>query len=69
MEAAMTGLDNDFAMKCPACGASGQIDICAAVWVRLCPDGTDVTQAVNGDHEWESTSLVTCNSCGHSATV
>ena len=33
-------LDNDFGMKCPKCGASDEIDVCADVWVRLCPDGT-----------------------------
>jgi len=27
-------------MACPKCGASDEIDICADIWVRLCPDGT-----------------------------
>ena len=65
----MTDLDNAFGMKCPKCGASGEIDVCANVWVRLCPDGTDVTQAENGDHEWEDGSPAACDSCGHAATV
>ena len=48
----MTDLDNAFGMKCPECGASDEIDVCADVWVRLCPDGTDITAAENGDTEW-----------------
>jgi hypothetical protein len=65
----MSDLGNAFSMKCPECGASDQIDICADVWVRLCSDGTDVTRAANGDHEWDTNSLAACNACGHSATV
>ena len=65
----MTGLDNDFGMKCPKCGASDEIDVCAGVWVRLCADGTDVTRAENGDHEGGHGSPAACHSCGHSATV
>jgi len=38
-------------MACPECAASGEIDVCADVWVRLCPDGTDVNAAENGDTE------------------
>ena len=62
-------LDNDFGMKCPKCGASDQLDVAATVWVRLCPDGTDVYAAENGDHEWDNGSAVVCHSCGHSGTV
>jgi hypothetical protein len=70
MEAAMTGkTDNAFGMRCPKCRASDRIDIAASVWVRLCLDGSDATQAANGDHEWEPASLAVCNSCGHAATV
>jgi len=66
----MTGApDNDFGMRCPRCGASDRIDIAATVWIRLCPGGTDVTAAENGDHEWDTGSLACCHSCGHSGTV
>jgi hypothetical protein len=66
----MTGkIDNAFGMRCPKCRASDQIDVAATVWIRLCPDGTDVTLAAFGDHEWEHISLAACHSCGHSATV
>jgi len=62
-------IDNAFDMRCPKCGTSDEIDIAATVWIRLCPDGTDVTQAAKGDHEWEHGSLAACDSCGHAATV
>jgi hypothetical protein len=62
-------IDNDFGMKCPACGASDQIDVCADVWVRLCRDGTDVTSAANGDHEWSDYSGAKCCACGHGGNV
>lgn len=65
----MTDLDNDFDMKCPECGASDEIDICADVWVRLCPDGTDVTAAENGDTEWTDHSGAKCCACGFAGNV
>ncbi len=66
----MTGkIDNASGMRCPKCRASDEIDIAATVWVRLCPDGTDVTQAENGDHEWTDGNRAACHSCGHEATV
>ena len=45
------------------------LDIQAAVWVRLCPDGTDVTAAENGDHEWEDDDRALCAARGHEGTV
>jgi hypothetical protein len=60
---------NDFGMKCPKCGASDEIDVCADVWVRLCPDGTDVTAAENGDHEWSDYSGAKCCACGFGGNV
>jgi hypothetical protein len=56
-------------MACPKCGDDDQIDICAHVWVRLCPDGTDITEAENGDHEWSDSSKAVCCACGHTANV
>jgi hypothetical protein len=32
-------------MRCPKCGKDDEIDICADVWVRVCPEGTDVSAA------------------------
>ena len=60
---------NQFGLRCPQCGKGDEIDIAATVWVRLCPDGTDVTAAANGDHEWQKDSAVHCCACGHCATV
>ena len=62
-------LDNDFGMKCPHCDASDEIDIAATIWIRLCPDGTDVTAAENGDHYWNDDSAAVCQSCGHVGIV
>ena len=62
-------LDNQWNLCCPGCAQDDEIDIAATVWVRLCPDGTDVTLAHNGDHEWTDTSAAHCGSCGHRGTV
>lgn len=56
-------------MECPHCGDDQRIDICASVWVRLCPDGTDTMAAANGDHEWDSASAAVCHTCGFAGTV
>ena len=60
---------NQFGLRYPDCGRSDEIDIAATVWVRLCPEGTDVTAAECGDHEWENSSTAKCCACGHCATV
>jgi hypothetical protein len=66
----MTGkLNNAFRMKCPNCRKSDEIDVAATVWVRLREDGTDVTEAANGDHEWDNGSATVCHSCGHAGTA
>ena len=56
-------------MACPKCGCDDNIDINANVWVRLCPDGTDVTLADNGDHEWDAHNNAVCGSCDHHGDV
>jgi hypothetical protein len=65
----MTGIDNDFGMRCPACGKSHRIDVAATVWVRLCEDGTDVYEAANSGQEWTDNSAAYCGSCGHGGNV
>jgi hypothetical protein len=60
---------NQHRLRCPECGQDDQLDIAATVWVRLCPDGTDVTAAECGDHEWDNTTPIKCCACDHSATV
>jgi len=56
-------------MTCPECGDDDQIDIAAIVHVRLCINGTDVTEAENGDHHWDDNSEAKCCACGHVGTV
>ena len=56
-------------MACPKCDASDQIDICADIWVRLCPDGTDVAAAGSGDTEWTDHSGAKCCACGFAGNV
>ena len=62
-------LGNQFGLRCPECGKDDEIDIAATVWVRLCPDGTDIFAAQDGDHEWEEASAAKCCSCGHDGNV
>ena len=62
-------LGNAHGLRCPECGKGDEIDIAATVWVRLCPDGSDVTQAANGDHEWSNNSGAVCQACGHSGNA
>lgn len=60
---------NPWGFECPECKAPDEIDICAAVWVRVSQDGTDVTAAANGDHEWNDDSRAVCGACGHAGSV
>jgi len=62
-------VENDFDMLCPRCGASDQIDVAATVFVRLCRDGTDDTQAHSGDHTWDDNSPALCCACDYAGTV
>jgi hypothetical protein len=68
-EEAAEEIGNQFGLRCPMCGRGDEIDIAATVWVRLCPDGTDVTAAANGDHEWCNQSSALCAACGHGGSV
>ena len=61
--------DNQWNLCCPGCGRTDELDIAATVWVRLCPDGTDVTLAHNDDHEWDDDSLVFCTACDFQGQV
>jgi hypothetical protein len=65
--------DNQWNLRCPDCGGTDAIDIAATVWVRLCPDGTDVTLSHNGDHaprkDSHEDSPVYCAACGFQGQV
>lgn len=56
-------------ISCPKCTRDDQLDIAAAVWVRLCPDGTDAHESEDGDHEWNEHSGIICRACGHGGNV
>ena len=60
---------NPWGLECPQCKTGDQIDIAASVWVRLCRDGTDVTAAANGDHEWGDQHQARCCACGYQETA
>jgi hypothetical protein len=62
-------MSNQFDLKCPRCGADDHIDVAATVWVRLCPDGTDIFNAHSGDHEWDDDSAAVCCACDYVGTV
>ncbi|WP_040567796.1 hypothetical protein [Magnetospirillum molischianum] len=59
---------NAFGCHCPKCGSSGQIDICAQVWVRLTRVGTAADLSRQGNHEWNDASRATCD-CGWTGRV
>lgn len=56
-------------MRCPKCKSDESIEISANVYVRLKPDGTDIFDTHNGDHEWDNDSTAYCAACGFSGTV
>jgi len=62
-------MSNQFDYRCPHCGNTDQIDVCAYVWVRLTADGTDADCSDNGSSEWSGESEAQCGACGHHGTV
>ena len=52
-------------MKCPKCGCEDQIDIQAAIWVRVTSDGTDADASGCGDHEYTPDSPASCAACDY----
>lgn len=59
----MSAVREHHGMCCSVCGDDLRIDIAATVWIRLTPDGTDATEAANGDHEWSDHSTGECQTC------
>ena len=57
-------MTNAFEYRCPNCRNTGQIDICASIWVRLTRDGTDADASGDGNHTWEADSPAVCRGCG-----
>jgi hypothetical protein len=62
-------MSNQFDYRCPKCGDTDQIDICAEVWVRLTEDGSDADLPMKGDHHWDESCIAECGACSHQATV
>jgi hypothetical protein len=62
-------MSNTFEMRCPKCGCEDQIDVQAAIWVRLTSDGTDADAAADGGHDWTDDSSATCAACDYTGTV
>jgi hypothetical protein len=56
-------------MRCPQCNKDHKIDVAAKIWVRLVPDGTDVDEAQDHDHEWDENSQAICRACDFQGTV
>lgn len=56
-------------MKCPKCGCEDQIDIQAAIWVRVTSDGTDADAPSCGDHIWCPDSAAACEACDYNGKV
>jgi len=59
----------EWSMCCPSCKRDEKIEICANVYVRLTPDGTDIFDVHNGDHEWDNDNTAYCAGCGFAGTV
>ena len=62
-------MSNTFEMRCPKCGCEDQIDVQAAIRVRLTSDGTDADAAADGCHHWTDDSSATCAACDYTGTV
>jgi hypothetical protein len=62
-------MSNMFDMKCPKCGSEEQIDIQAAIWVRVTSDGTDADASGCGDHEYTPDNPACCAACDYTGTV
>lgn len=56
-------------MRCPICGSDESLEIRAYVSVKLCANGTDTDDVVDGGHEWDDESDCFCTSCADGFTV
>jgi len=64
-------MSNRFNYRCPACGSPDEIEICAAVMVRLTSDGAEIVERgeVIGEQPWCSASAAGCAACGFEGTA
>jgi hypothetical protein len=61
-------MSNFLDLRCPHCGNTDRIDICAEVWIRVTRDGTDADASREGDHHFTPDSIAQCG-CGHFAKL
>ena len=62
-------MSNQHGFVCPSCGDSDHVEICAFMWTRLFPDGTDASVPENQDVEWGDDNPAQCADCRWSGTV
>jgi hypothetical protein len=65
----MSTVAKEWNMRCPECGKDDRIEIQAAVWVLLRPDGTDMTDVRDGSHEWGQYDNAQCVNCDYRGRV
>jgi len=56
-------------VRCPSCKDDTQLEVIIKTGAMLTPDGTDIFEAANGDHEWDDESALACHSCGWNGQV
>ena len=59
--------------KCPECGGL-DMDVAVSAWARVTSNSndnveTDITNALNGDQEWDGDSHMQCRDCDHQGVV
>lgn len=59
---------NQFALRCPQCKSTGDIDVVAMISIRLVKDGSDADASRDGSHNWDSNSAANCG-CGFRGQV
>jgi rubredoxin len=56
--------------RCPNCGSTEHLEVAVTLWAKLEQTfeqayGNEFqTEVVEGDHEWDGTSAMTCEACG-----
>ena len=62
-------MSNWYNARCPKCGDTDHIDVCANVWVRLTGDGSAADESQDGSHEYDGKSACVCAACGYNGTL
>ena len=65
----------EYTYRCPKCGDTDSIDVCADIWVRLVQSGvdgefeSDPDLAANHDHEFDDNHGAVCQACGYNGNL